>query len=83
MITKYMEHIENKRFPVTILHGDILLAQAHAGVKNQFQKNILRRIPCGKTAFQALCGAFPLTISSPCRMKKESLPGRRLSQGRA
>jgi hypothetical protein len=54
MITKYMERIENKRFPVTILHGDILLAQAYAGVKNQFQKNILRRIPCGKTALQAV-----------------------------
>jgi hypothetical protein len=54
MTTKYMEHIENKRFPVTIRHGDILLAQAYAGVKNQFQKNILRRIPCGKAVLQTV-----------------------------
>jgi hypothetical protein len=59
MITKYMEHIENKRFPVTILHGDILLAQAHAGVKNQFQKKSFAGSPVEKRPFRQFGGHFP------------------------
>jgi hypothetical protein len=60
MITKYLERIENKRFSATILHGDILLAQACASVKNHFKDNYSSSVPLWKNGLSACVrGHFP------------------------